>query len=61
MLGWDKLLHVLASFALGTIDPWLAVAAGIGKEVLDLFTGGMADVADLVADGLGILASLWLA
>ena len=58
ILGFDKVLHFVASYLIALIDPGLAVLAGIGKEVLDALGGGMADVFDLAADALGILAAL---
>ena len=58
ILGIDKLLHFLASYFIAMIDPTLAVVAGVGKEVYDFFGGGMADIFDLAADALGILAAL---
>jgi len=56
--GFDKLLHIIASYIIARIDPALAVFAGIAKEVYDFFGGGVADVYDLVADALGILLAL---
>jgi hypothetical protein len=58
ILGVDKFLHFLVSYLIALFDPALAVVAGIGKEVYDAFGGGMADVFDLAADALGILAAL---
>ena len=55
IVGFDKLLHVLVSYLLALIDPGLAVAAGLGKEVYDFFGGGVADAFDLLADAVGIL------
>lgn len=57
IVGLDKLLHVAVSYLLAMIDPGLAIAAGLGKEVYDFFGGGVADVFDLLADAVGI----WLA
>lgn len=58
MTGFDKMLHIAVSYLLARIDPALAVAAGLGKEIFDFFGGGVADAMDLVADGLGILLAL---
>lgn len=58
ILGFDKVLHFVFSYAIALIDPGLAVLAGVGKEVYDALGGGMADVYDLIADALGILAAL---
>ncbi len=58
MIGIDKIYHFIGSFLLTFIDPWLAVVAGIGKEVWDAMGNGTAEFADLVADGLGILFAL---
>jgi hypothetical protein len=58
LLGFDKLLHFVVSYLIALVDPALAVLAGVGKEVYDALGGGMADVYDLVADGLGILAAI---
>jgi len=60
MPGLDKLVHFVVSFALATIDPLIAVVAGLGKEILDALGAGTPDVLDLLADGLGILSALWL-
>ena len=54
----DKILHFVISFFLALIDPVIAVVAGLGKELWDALTGGMADLGDLVADGLGILLAI---
>lgn len=56
--GLDKLLHVIVSYFLARIDPALALAAGLGKEIFDFFGGGVADAMDLVADGLGVLLAV---
>lgn len=56
--GLDKILHLTISYLLALVDPALAVAAGLGKEVFDLFGGGVADVLDLLADAVGILLAL---
>lgn len=56
--GFDKLLHIALSYILALIDPGLALAAGLGKEVFDLLGGGVADVFDLAADAVGILLAL---
>ncbi|MBN2307513.1 MAG: hypothetical protein JXR94_00995 [Candidatus Hydrogenedentes bacterium] len=58
MVGIDKLLHFWLSFALGLASPFMAAAAGIGKEIYDALSGGMASAADLLADGLGIVLAL---
>lgn len=58
ILGPDKLLHFLVSYLIALVEPALAIVAGVGKEIYDALGGGMADVYDLVADGLGILAAL---
>lgn len=57
-MGIDKLLHFIISFALARIDPIIAVIAGIGKEIWDSASGGYADIADLIADFLGIIAAI---
>lgn len=54
----DKLYHFLVSFILALYDPALAVLAAVGKELLDVLGGGLADLGDLVADALGILFAL---
>jgi hypothetical protein len=56
--GLDNILHIAVSYLLALFDPALAVAAGLGKEIFDLFGGGVADVLDLVADAVGILLAL---
>jgi hypothetical protein len=38
----------------------LALVAGIGKEVWDALSGGVADAGDLIADGVGVLFALSL-
>jgi hypothetical protein len=53
--GADKFLHLIVSFFIALVDPGLAILAGLGKELLDALSGGMADFGDLVADALGIL------
>lgn len=60
MIGTDKWLHFSISFLLALIDPCLALVAGIGKEIADVFGAGVAEIGDLVANGLGILAALIL-
>jgi hypothetical protein len=55
MIPADRLLHLFVSFVLALANPFLAAFAGIGKEVYDAMCGGMADVWDLVYDGVGIL------
>lgn len=57
LLAPDKFYHFVVSYFLASIDPLLAFFAGIGKEVFDFFGGGTADVFDLLADALGILAA----
>ncbi|NUM55221.1 MAG: hypothetical protein HUU46_16370 [Candidatus Hydrogenedentes bacterium] len=54
MVETDKLLHFWISFAIAFFKPGLAMIAGVGKEIIDVVTGGVADVYDLAADGLGI-------
>ena len=56
----DKILHFVISFVLALIDPVIAVVAGVGKEIWDALTGGMADLGDLAADALGILLAIWI-
>lgn len=56
--GLDKLLHFAISYLIATVDPTLALLAGIGKEIFDFLGGGTADLLDLAADALGILAAL---
>lgn len=58
LVGSDKILHFVISYLIALVDPALAVLAGVGKEVYDYFGGGVADIYDLVADGLGILLAL---
>lgn len=58
-LAPDKLLHFLVSFIIAVERPVLAFLAGIGKEVYDAASSGMADAGDLVADWAGILFALW--
>lgn len=58
MTGFDKILHIVVSYLLARIDPALALAAGLGKEIYDFFGGGVADAMDLVADGLGVLLAV---
>jgi len=36
------------------ISCWMATLVGIGKEVLDLYTGGTASFKDIVADMIGV-------
>lgn len=57
--GLDKVLHFGVSYILALINPFLALVAGLGKEVYDEARGGMADFGDLVADWLGILFAVW--
>lgn len=58
MIGIDKIYHFIGSFILTFIDPYFAAAVGIGKEIWDALGNGTAELADLVADGLGILFAL---
>jgi hypothetical protein len=58
-VGFDKVLHFIVSFLLTRIDPVLAIVAGVGKEVWDAMGHGTPDAADLFADGLGIITSLF--
>ncbi len=58
MIAEDKLLHFWISFFIGLVSPYLSAAAGLGKEVFDAASGGVADAADLLADGLGIMLAL---
>ena len=60
LIAPDKLLHALVSFLLAWVDPVLALAAGIGKELWDMVSDGVAEWADLAADLLGILAAALL-
>lgn len=60
MIGIDKFLHFWVSFAIAQISPGLAWAAGIGKELYDELSGSAADIGDLIADGFGILFSVWV-
>ena len=54
MFETDKILHFWSSFVLALISPALSFGAGIGKEVFDSVSGGVASVGDLLADALGI-------
>jgi len=54
MVGFDKVLHFIFSFAIAMYDPFLSFLAGIGKEFYDGMLGGAADVYDLMADWAGI-------
>ncbi len=58
MIGFDKVLHFVVSFLIGQLSPALAYAAGWGKELYDLATGGFIDIGDLIADGLGVLTAI---
>lgn len=60
MVETDKFLHFWISFAIAFFKPGLAMIAGVGKEVYDALSGGIVDVYDLAADGLGIFAALLL-
>lgn len=59
MIGTDKLLHFWFSFIIAFTSPGLAWLAGIGKETYDAFSGGVASLGDLIADGFGILFGVW--
>jgi len=54
MVGFDKILHFLFSFAIALFDPIVSFMAGIGKECYDAVSGGVADIYDLLADWIGI-------
>lgn len=54
----DKWLHLLGSYLIASLSPGLAILAGVGKELWDAFSGGVADAGDLVADALGIMLAL---
>jgi hypothetical protein len=58
MMGFDKVLHFLFSFAIAIYDPFVSFMAGIGKECGDALSGGVADVYDLLADWAGIVCEL---
>lgn len=58
MVGIDKVLHFLFSFAIAMYDPFLAFLAGVGKECGDVLSGGVADIHDLLADWAGIAGEL---
>jgi len=58
LLTPDKFYHFALSYLLATVDPLLAILAGIGKEIADFFGNGTADALDLLADLLGVLAAL---
>jgi hypothetical protein len=60
MIGIDKLMHFWVSFAIAQLSPGLAWIAGIGKEFYDELSGTAADIGDLIADGFGILLSVWV-
>jgi hypothetical protein len=53
----DKVLHFDISFVVAFLDPVLAYAVGVGKEIFDAARGGMVDAYDLAADFPGVLAS----
>ncbi len=55
----DKFWHFWISFFIAFFKPGLAMLAGVGKEVFDALSGGVADAGDLAADGLGIFAA-WI-
>ena len=60
MTGFDKILHFWFSFAIALgSSPILAAGLGIGKEIYDAVSGGVASAGDLLADGLGILLASW--
>jgi hypothetical protein len=58
VIGFDKILHFLFSFLIAQVSPALAYATGWAKEFYDLATGGVIDLGDLIADGLGILTAI---
>lgn len=60
MIGFDKFLHFAVSFLLAQISPGLAYVAGWAKELADLTLGGAVDFGDAIANGLGILAALFI-
>ena len=56
----DKLLHFLVSLRIGLCSPLLALWTGVVKELYDAITGSFIDLADLCADGLGIVTAMLL-
>ncbi|MCC6490826.1 MAG: hypothetical protein IT364_25285 [Candidatus Hydrogenedentes bacterium] len=61
MVGVDKLLHFFLSFGLTLAsNPLVAATLGVGKEVYDSISGGVASAGDLIADGLGIIFGMWI-
>ena len=56
----DKFWHFWISFFIAFFKPGLAMVAGVGKEVFDALSGGVADGWDLAADGLGIITAVIL-
>jgi len=58
MIGFDKVLHFVFSFLIGQVSPGLAYFVGWGKEFYDLAMGGIIDIGDLIADGLGVLTAI---
>jgi hypothetical protein len=58
LIGIDKFWHFVLSFLIGQVSPALAIAAGWGKELFDWASGGMIDVGDLIADGLGVITAI---
>jgi VanZ family protein len=76
LLGWDKLAHAVAFFGLGLVTasivikqprwPWIVMGYGliaaVLSEVLQLFVPGRScSIWDVVADMLGITASIVVA
>ena len=58
----DKILHLTVSYMLASLfGIWLAVIAGIAKEVYDLYIKkSKFSIADIVADALGIALAFWI-
>jgi len=54
----DKIVHFVISFFMALLDPVLALWAGVGKEIYDLLGFGVAELGDLLANWLGILAAM---
>ena len=54
----DKIAHFFVSFAIALTDPLLAFLLGFGKEVLDMLTGSVFDLADMSANAAGIFTAL---
>lgn len=61
-IPYDKTLHLIAGFLIGLIFGfWLAVAAGISKEIYDHVSGeGTSEVMDAVATAFGGLLAVGL-